>query len=120
MNIHKTTSRKMIYSAAFFLAATIQSNVCFAEKEMQTATVVMQDDYFSPSIITISAGDKVVWVNKGKKNHTVTSSKGYFDSEHIPPGSSFSYTFTKPGTYDYSCTLHTLFFFGMKGKVIVK
>ena len=32
------------------------------------------------------------------------------------PGDKFSYTFTKPGTYDYWCTIHP----EMLGKVIVK
>lgn len=80
----------------------------------------MYDSYFEPKNITIHTGEKIIWINKGKKDHTVTSDNGDFNSGHIHPGASVSYTFTKPGTYDYSCTMHSFLMFGMKGKITVK
>ncbi|MFL6338956.1 MAG: plastocyanin/azurin family copper-binding protein, partial [Nitrososphaeraceae archaeon] len=71
----------------------------------------------------ITRGIMVVWTNKDSSLHTVTSglpeqgSVGdLFDSGIISPEETFSYTFDKPGTFDYSCTLHPF----MHGQVIVK
>jgi len=121
MDIIKSTYiRKLTYCSIFFFAVLFQSNICLASKVTKSAVVYMYDKYFDPSTITINAGQKVTWINKGAVDHTVTSSNGYFDSGHIHPGSSMSYTFTKPGTYSYKCTIHSFMAFGMKGKVIVK
>lgn len=93
---------------------------CFAQADGIPKLVMIEDNYFNPKTITIETGQKIIWVNKGKKDHTVTSSSGDFDSEHIAPGDTFGYVFTKPGVYKYSCSIHSFLFFGMKGKVIVK
>jgi plastocyanin len=78
---------------------------------------------YYPSPLTITRGTMVVWTNKDSSLHTVTSglpeqgSVGdLFDSGIISPEETFSYTFDKPGTFDYSCTLHPF----MHGQVIVK
>ena len=120
MDIKSTYVRKIAYFSIFFFAVFFQSNICLASKVTKSALVYMYDKYFDPSTITITAGQKVTWINKGELDHTVTSNNGYFDSGNIRPGSRVSYTFTKPGTYSYKCTLHSFMFFGMKGKVIVK
>jgi plastocyanin len=78
---------------------------------------------YYPSPLTITRGTMVVWTNKDSSLHTVTSglpeqgSVGdLFDSGIISPEETFSYTFDKPCTFDYSCTLHPF----MHGQVIVK
>jgi plastocyanin len=78
---------------------------------------------YDPSPLTIMRGTMVLWTNKDSSLHTVTSglpeqgSVGdLFDSSIISPEETFSYTFNKPGTFDYSCTLHPF----MHGQVIVK
>jgi plastocyanin len=45
----------------------------------------------------------------------VTSDTGVFDSPVLQPGASYSFEFTKPGTYAYHCTIHPF----MTGKVVV-
>src|SRR4051812_3019408 len=35
--------------------------------------IEMGDDVFRPSLLTVPAGTKVTWVNKGSKAHTVVS-----------------------------------------------
>jgi len=42
----------------------------------QTATVMMQDNYFSPANITVPAGTTVTWVHSGNNPHTTTSYDG--------------------------------------------
>ncbi len=108
------------YIILFLFLAAFQNNLSFAATAPKTAVVYVEDYHFSPTTIIISRGQKVLWINKGKKDHTITSNEGYFDSGHIHPGASVSYTFNKPGTYYYYCRPHTFFIFGMKGKVIVK
>ena len=76
---------------------------------------------YIPSVVTISAGESVTWVNEDSAFHSVTS--GFydtpidlFDSGHLDPFDSYTLTFDESGTYDYFCTLHPW----MEGKVIVE
>jgi len=48
-------------------------------------------------------------------NHTVTADNGSFNAT-LASGKSFSYKFTKAGTYTYKCTLHP----SMKATIIVQ
>src|SRR5829696_309124 len=85
----------------------------------QTATVMMQDNYFSPANITVPAGTTVTWVHSGNNPHTTTSYDGLWDSGILPGGSgqTFSFTFNTPGTYAYFCRPHEAQ--GMVGTVTV-
>ncbi len=76
---------------------------------------------YTPSEITTSVGKTVTWLNDDSGFHTVTSgyydkSDGTFDSGHIDPEKTFSYTFDKVGDFHYFCNLHPW----MEGTVIVK
>jgi plastocyanin len=62
--------------------------------------------FYSPSSYDVKVGTTVTWVNDDGTTHTVTSSNGTFSSGPLPPGASFSYTFTQPGTYGYTCSYH--------------
>jgi plastocyanin len=74
---------------------------------------------FNPANVTIKAGTAVVWTNDSVAPHTVTSdaaAPAAFDSGTISTGGGqFSFTFTKPGTYHYHCSIHTY----MKGTIVV-
>jgi plastocyanin len=72
---------------------------------------------YAPDNITVVIGvnNTVVWTNNDNEPHTVTASDGSFDSGNMNPGATFTYTFTKPGTYRYICTYHPW----MQGYVIV-
>jgi plastocyanin len=61
---------------------------------------------YEPADVTVPAGDTVVWRNDGDVMHTVTSDDGTFDSGDIPPGLTFRWRSTTPGTYRYHCTPH--------------
>ena len=78
------------------------------------------DSCYVPSMIAISAGNSVTWINDDVAFHSVTSGfynvpTGLFDSGFIDPGDIFEVTFDESGTYDYFCTLHPW----MKGIVVV-
>lgn len=70
---------------------------------------------YQPSDLTVLAGQTLIWTNSGLGPHTVTSDAGQFDSGRLEAGATFSYTFTTPGTYLYSCLVHPT----MHGKVVV-
>ena len=72
---------------------------------------------FEPTIITIVIGvnNTVIWKNEDSDWHDVHSDTGVFYSGIIEPGSSWTYTFTTPGTYPYHCDPHPW----MTGTIIV-
>jgi plastocyanin len=79
---------------------------------------------FHPSSIIIDAGTKVTWRNADAVAHNVKKSADVadfgapfgIDSDKFGPGRTYSFTFTKPGTYAYQCTIHA----GMTGEVEVR
>ncbi len=75
---------------------------------------------FSPSTITIAAGDTVAWTNNSTLQHTVTADDGSFDSGTINMGSTYSHTFVTPGAYRYYCRFHGApGGVGMSGTIVV-
>src|SRR5215213_2804038 len=78
--------------------------------------IEMGDDVFLPAQLTVAAGTKVTWVNKGSKAHTVVSNDKLFDSGLVNVGGEFSHTFDAPGTYLYHCAPHAK----MVGRLVVK
>ena len=70
--------------------------------------VVIKNFAFAPAAITVKAGTTVTWTNQDSDAHTVTSQhdSGPLNSTALNTGQTYSYTFTKPGTYSYLCTIH--------------
>lgn len=79
-----------------------------------TAEIQIINNAFFPAELTIAVGTTVKWTNSDRVPHTVTSA-GNFDSGTMQTGQSFSFTFGKEGSFDYSCSIHPQ----MKGKIIV-
>jgi plastocyanin len=73
---------------------------------------------FSPSTVTVGAGEKVTWTNKGG-SHNVRFDDGAFEQPANPDSSGWtvSRTFNTPGTYTYYCEQHRSQ--GMTGTVVV-
>jgi plastocyanin len=71
---------------------------------------------YSRPTLTVPVGTTVTWVNHDEDVHTVVSRTQAFTSRGMDTDETFSFTFAKPGVYEYFCTLHPL----MTGKVIVK
>ena len=93
-----------------------------------TAAVVIKNFAYTPQIITVKAGTTVTWTNQDSVQHTVTSADSIkvganvtstFDSGLFNQGQTFSFTFTKAGTYFYVCTIHAQQP-AMHGEVIVQ
>lgn len=71
---------------------------------------------FSLPTVTVPIGGTVTWVNQDEDVHTVVSTAGVFRSPGLDVDETYSYKFTKPGVYQYFCTLHPL----MVGTVVVR
>lgn len=71
-------------------------------------SVQIQNFSFNPSALKVSVGTKVTWTNKDSTDHTTTSVQGpaSWNSGHLGTGKTFSFTFTKKGTYQYHCAIH--------------
>ena len=61
---------------------------------------------FQPALITVAAGDTVIWVNDDAEEHTVTALDRSYTSAGLEPAETFAHRFTTPGTYRYFCALH--------------
>src|SRR6185437_5256616 len=70
---------------------------------------------FNPKVVTVKAGDTVVWTNRDDIPHTVAD-PGKFKSKALDTGDTYSFTFTTPGSFDYFCSLHP----HMTGRIVVE
>jgi plastocyanin/uncharacterized membrane protein YozB (DUF420 family) len=87
------------------------------------STVIIIEENFAyvPYSVTVDVGTTVVWINKERAKHTVTSDDGTIESGDQPLEDVFEYTFTEPGTYNYYCRFHgDEGLVGMAGQIIVE
>jgi plastocyanin len=77
--------------------------------------VAMQGNRFEPPERTVSVGGSLTWVNLDREDHDVIAHDLHFESPLIPPGGTWTFTFTQPGRYPYLCDLHA----NMEGVVVV-
>lgn len=84
-----------------------------------TGSIDIKNMMFTPSQITVAKGGTVTWTNNDTTAHTVTddlSNVGGPNSGEIAPGATYSFTFTKTGSFQYHCTIHP----SMRGTIVVK
>jgi len=74
----------------------------------QASAVAIDNFAFAPALMIVAPGTKVTWTNKDEEPHTVTSADGglTFKSPALDTDDKFSFTFDKPGTYKYFCSIH--------------
>ncbi|HEX4721302.1 MAG TPA: cupredoxin family copper-binding protein [Pseudonocardiaceae bacterium] len=77
-----------------------------AAAPVASSSVSIKGFAFSPAAITVKVGTTVTWTNLDQDAHTVTAKDSSFGSQALDTGASYKFTFTKPGTYDYLCTIH--------------
>jgi plastocyanin len=63
---------------------------------------------YTPASDTVKVGTKVKWTIIDNQNapHTITADDSSFDSGSKNTGETYTFTFTKAGTYPYHCTFH--------------
>ena len=82
------------------------------------AAVSVDNFTFSPAVITVPAGTRVVWTNRDDIPHTVVGADDprALRSPPLDTDDRFAFTFAAPGTYRYFCSLHP----HMQGTVVVR
>jgi len=77
---------------------------------------------YSPDKVTVVLGvnASVKWVNDDTAPHTASAASGpsgavLFNTGNLDPGQAYTYNFTMPGTYQYTCKYHSW----MMGTVVV-
>jgi plastocyanin len=116
--------RVWIVSLAAPIVATVAlllagpRNFTASAQQTPAAGVEVKIDNFSfgPGTITVAAGTTVTWTNRDDIPHTVVADDKSFKSKVLDTDEKFSYTFSKPGTYPYFCSVHPK----MTGKVVVQ
>ncbi len=77
------------------------------DKPASGAVVKIDNFSFGPATINIPAGSTVTWTNHDDVPHVVTSDDNkLFKSKALDTDDHFSFTFTRPGTYNYYCAIH--------------
>ncbi|HEX7893862.1 MAG TPA: cupredoxin family copper-binding protein [Terriglobales bacterium] len=94
-------------------------NIAKARGEIAKAvpTQITVDNFtFTPGTLTVPVNSTVTWMNKDDVPHVIASTDGLFRSKGLDTDDHYSYTFTKPGTYSYFCSIHPK----MVGKIVVQ
>lgn len=104
-----------IVIAAILLSVSMNITAA-ASPSPANADVKIDNFSFGPDNLTVPAGTTVTWTNRDDIPHTVVSTDGVFRSKVRDTDETFSYTFSKPGTYPYFCTIHPK----MTGTVVVR
>jgi amicyanin len=70
---------------------------------------------FTPANLTVKVGETVTWTNKDEEPHNVVAGDSSFHSPGMDANATYSFTFTKAGSFDYICGIHPF----MHGTVVV-
>lgn len=97
------------------LAAAITRAATDSKQSAKETRIEIKDFSFQPKLVTVPVGTKVVWVNKDEEPHTVVSTDKTFLSRALDTDDTFAFTFDKPGTYEYFCSVHPR----MTAKIVV-
>jgi plastocyanin len=106
-----------IVAAVALLLAGSRNFTASAQQTPAAGVEVKIDNFsFGPGTVTVAAGTTVTWTNRDDIPHTVVADDKSFKSKVLDTDEKFSYTFSKPGTYPYFCSVHPK----MTGKVVVQ
>jgi plastocyanin len=89
--------RKLLMIPLALLAALIVAAAAVAD----TKSVQITRTGFTPKATSVQLGDTVAWHNADTADHQVVADDGSFASPVLKSGQSFSFTFTKNGTFAY-------------------
>jgi plastocyanin len=102
--------RKLLLAIVVVLGLIAPTPAQAAEKIMITASG------FDPAQATIATGETVTWTNNDVVTRQVVADGGAFTSPQIPPGRTYSFRFTRTGTFPYHDQTKT----AQKGTIVVR
>lgn len=100
-------------------ASNPPSNTSTSSNLPASGAINIRNMMFIPSQISVAKGGTVTWTNNDSTTHTVIDDLSNVDGPHsgdIAPGATYSFTFTKTGSFQYHDSLHT----SMRGTIVVK
>jgi plastocyanin len=104
-------------AAVVFMGGDPRGSLAIAAQTQASGVEVKIDNFsFGPAAVTVPVGTMVTWTNRDDIPHTVVSDDKVFKSKVLDTDEKFSFTFAKPGTYPYFCSVHPK----MTGKVVVQ
>jgi plastocyanin len=104
-------------AAVVFMGGASRGSIAKTGQPGASSVEVKIDNFsFGPATVTVPAGTTVTWTNRDDIPHTVVSDDKVFKSKVMDTDEKFSFTFEKPGTYGYFCSVHPK----MTGKVVVQ
>lgn len=71
-----------------------------------SSQITINNFAFSPANLTVRVGQRVTVTNKDSTPHTWTANDHSFDSGNLNTDASFSFVFSKAGTFGYICSIH--------------
>jgi plastocyanin len=102
--------RKLLLAIVVVLGLIAPTPAQAAEKIMITASG------FDPAQATIATGETVTWTNNDVVTRQVVADGGAFTSPQIPPGRTYSFRFTRTGTFPYHDQTKT----AQRGTIVVR
>ncbi len=70
-------------------------------------SVAISGASFSPSQISVAAGDRITWTNSDAQAHTATADDSSWDAGVVAgSGGTASVTFSTAGVFPYHCSIH--------------
>jgi len=115
-NVWSATLASTLMTATLMMSPSVRANVTENDQPSANGAITIDNFVFGPQMLTVPVGATVTWTNRDDIPHTSVSTDGVFKSRVLDTDEKFSYTFTKPGTYSYYCTIHPK----MTGKVVVQ
>lgn len=114
---HIRFSRRLLGSLTALLAALVVTSACGSTPSKSggggksssasgSVTVQVKDFTFNPKTLTVTKGTKVTWKFEDSADHNVLAGDMSFKSPDLKSGGTYSFTFNKPGTYQYICGIH--------------
>lgn len=114
--LRSVVRNRAMFAAVFALLLTSLVAVGNATSVSADVAVTILNFRFTPPQMTVPVGTTIRWTNQDGPTHTVTSdTAGIFDSGNLATNTSFSFTFTTPGTFTYHCAIHPT----MMGSIVV-
>ncbi|MGV9664692.1 cupredoxin domain-containing protein [Nocardia niigatensis] len=68
--------------------------------------VTIDNFAFGPTSLTVKVGTTVSWTNHDEEPHTVVADDGSFRSPTLGNNATYTFTFTKAGSFAYVCSIH--------------
>jgi plastocyanin len=130
-NATRTVRKKALFASLVFVAAVALVSIPLFTHHLatvsaapKTALVTVTASGFSPETISVTAGTSVSWDNEDTSPHVVASDPyptdnglpGFNSINALQTGDSYSYDFTKVGTFTYHDQLNP---YALMGTVIV-